>query len=85
MSRRREQATSHSALQQRPNVYVFFTAEPDIHHGSLAALALPPLPPVVREQLTGGNQLGLACVDLLPRSVVHTVGSSHGVAPATRA
>jgi hypothetical protein len=65
--------------------HVFFTAEPDIHHDSLAALALPPLPPVVREQLTGSDQLGLARVDLLPRSVVHTVGSSHGVAPATRA
>ena len=33
--------------------HVFFAAEPDIHHDSLAALALPPLPPAVREQLTG--------------------------------
>ena len=50
--------------------HVFFAAEPDIHHGSLAALALPPLPPAVREKLTGSDQLELARVDLLPRSAV---------------
>ena len=50
--------------------HVFFGAEPDVHHGSLAALALPPLPPAVREKLTGNDQLELARVDLLPRSAV---------------
>ena len=54
--------------------HVFFTAEPDIHHDSLAALALPPLPPVARELLTGTDQIELARVDLLLRSVGHTPG-----------
>ena len=47
--------------------HVFFAAEPDIHHDSLAALALPPLPPGPREQLTGSDQLELARADLVPR------------------
>jgi hypothetical protein len=50
--------------------HVFFAAEPDIHHGSLAALALPALPPGVREKLTGSRPLQLTRVDLLPQSVV---------------
>jgi hypothetical protein len=54
--------------------HVLFAAEPDLHHGSLAALALPPLPPAVREQLTGSDRLELIRVDLLPHSVV--VGAS---------
>jgi DNA-binding Lrp family transcriptional regulator len=50
--------------------HVFFATEPDIHHGSLAALALPALPPRVREKLTGSDQIELNRVDLLPHSVV---------------
>jgi hypothetical protein len=50
--------------------HVFFAAEPEIHHGSLAALALPPLPPAVRQQLTGDDQLQLTRVELLPHNVV---------------
>jgi hypothetical protein len=49
--------------------HVFFAAEPDIHHDSLAALALPPIPPAIREMLTGGDQLEVSRVDLLPRTV----------------
>jgi hypothetical protein len=48
--------------------HVFFAAEPDLHHGSLAALALPALPTRVREQLTGSPQLRLTQVDLLRTS-----------------
>ena len=51
--------------------HVFFAVEPDIHHDSLVALALPPLPPAVREQLTGSDQLTLSGVELAPRSLDH--------------
>ena len=55
--------------------HVFFAVEPDIHHGSLAALALPPLPPEVRENLTGSDHLELARVELLPPAVVDATSS----------
>jgi hypothetical protein len=55
--------------------HVFFAAEPDIHHDSLAALALPLMPPATREQLTGSDQLTLSRVELVTPSVVQTAGS----------
>jgi hypothetical protein len=39
--------------------HIFFAVEEDIHHGRLTALALPPQPPILREQLTGSRELGL--------------------------
>jgi hypothetical protein len=51
--------------------HVFFAAEPDIHHGSLGALALPPLPATVRGPLVGTAQLDLTRVDLLPGPVIN--------------
>jgi Replication-relaxation/Type IV secretion-system coupling protein DNA-binding domain len=50
--------------------HMFFAREPDIHHSDLSALALPPLPPSLRERLTGARDLELASVELLPESVV---------------
>jgi hypothetical protein len=47
--------------------HVFFAVEPDVHHGSLTALALPPRPPAVRQALTGTQQLQIARVQLLPK------------------
>ena len=46
--------------------HVFFAVEADIHHGDLAALALPALPPGLRERLTGTRELELERVALLP-------------------
>ena len=48
----------------------FFAEESTIHRGNLGALALPQLPPGLRERLTTDRQLQLARVDLLPSSVV---------------
>jgi hypothetical protein len=47
--------------------HAFFAIEPDIHNGSLDALALPAVPPTVRRQLTGSEQLELTRVELLPK------------------
>ena len=49
--------------------HVFFAVEPDIHHDSLTAFALPPHPPEVRKQLEGSRRLQAAAVALLPHSV----------------
>ncbi len=49
--------------------HTFFAAESDLHHGSLAALALPSLPPAVREGLGHGPRLELTRVALLPPTV----------------
>jgi hypothetical protein len=49
--------------------HVYFAVEPDVHHDSLTALALPPHPSAVREQLTGTNQLQVTRVQLLPDTV----------------
>jgi hypothetical protein len=54
--------------------HVFFAAEADIYQDSLAALALPPLPPVAREQLTGNDQLGPSRVELVARNIAHISG-----------
>jgi intein/homing endonuclease len=56
--------------------HLFFAAEEDIHHGSLAALALPRLPPSIRARLTDSRTLELSCVDLLPPSVVRAAKES---------
>ena len=46
--------------------HTFVAVEADIHHHSLAALALPPQPPGLRERLTGQRDLELTPVQLLP-------------------
>jgi hypothetical protein len=50
--------------------HLFFAVEGDIHCGSLHALALPPLPPGLRERLIGQRDLELTRVALLPDTVV---------------
>jgi Replication-relaxation/Type IV secretion-system coupling protein DNA-binding domain len=48
--------------------HIFFAVEEDIHRRDLSALALPPQPPILREQLTGSPQLALTKVALLERT-----------------
>jgi hypothetical protein len=55
--------------------HVLFAAEPDIHHGSLATLSLPPLPPDVRETLRGSRHLEVARSALLPPFMVQAAGA----------
>ena len=50
--------------------HVLFAVEADIHHRALSALALPPRPPGLREQLTGQRELEVARVELLPDKLV---------------
>ena len=50
--------------------HIFFASEVDIHRGRLDALALPSLPPSVRERLAGDRELALQPVLLLPDAVV---------------
>jgi hypothetical protein len=50
--------------------HLFFLAESDIHNGSLAALALPPLPPDVRAALDGTPELTVSRVNLLDAGVL---------------
>jgi len=50
--------------------HLFFAIEADIHHGDVRALALPPLPPGLRERLTGQRELELARVELLPQRII---------------
>jgi hypothetical protein len=50
--------------------HLFFVAESDIHNGSLAALALPPLPPEVRDALDGTSALTVSRVNLLDAGVL---------------
>ncbi|MGI8559575.1 MAG: LAGLIDADG family homing endonuclease [Solirubrobacteraceae bacterium] len=50
--------------------HVYFATEADVHHGDLRALALPPLPPGLRERLTGQRELELAQVELLAERTV---------------
>ena len=50
--------------------HTLFAAEPDLHHGSLAALALPRLPPTLRSKLEGSDQLELDRVELITASVL---------------
>jgi len=50
--------------------HLFFATESDLHNGSLAALALPPLPPVVRAALDGEAALSVERVNLLDEALV---------------
>jgi hypothetical protein len=50
--------------------HVFFAVEADLHHGDLAALALPARPPALRERLTNTRDLKLERVALLPEKLV---------------
>ena len=50
--------------------HIFFVVETDIYDGDLAALALPALPPDIREALDGTRSLSLARVLLFPERVV---------------
>ena len=56
--------------------HVFFARETDIHASRLDALALPPLPPEVRERLSGDRDLALRAVSLLPETVVQAAGEA---------
>ena len=46
--------------------HIFFATESDLHNGDLAALALPPLPPHLREALDGASSLPLSRLLLFP-------------------
>ena len=46
--------------------HVLFAVEADVHRGDLSALALPPQPPALRQQLTGQRDLRLDRAALLP-------------------
>jgi len=48
--------------------HTFFVTEGDIHHGSLRALQLPPVPRRLREQL-GDSSFSVTAVNLLPERV----------------
>ncbi len=50
--------------------HTLFAAEPDLHHRSLSALALPRLPPTLRIKLEGSDQLELGRVELLAPTVL---------------
>ena len=52
--------------------HIFFATESDLHGGDLAALALPPLPPELREALDGTSSLSLSRVLLFPERVLST-------------
>jgi hypothetical protein len=50
--------------------HLFFASETDIHAGTLAALALPTVPPNLRDLLHGDHALALQPVSLLPEPLV---------------
>jgi hypothetical protein len=50
--------------------HVFFATESDLHNGSLAALALPSLPPQVRAALDGEATLAVERVNLIDEKLV---------------
>ena len=56
--------------------HLFFAVEADVHHCDLSALALPPLPPGLRERLTGERDLQVTRVALLPDAVARA--ARHG-------
>jgi len=62
--------TPHEHWYYAGRDHLFFAVEADIHHGDMRALALPPLPPGLRERLTGQRELELARVELLPQRIV---------------
>ena len=52
--------------------HIFFATETDLHNGDLAALALPPLPPQLRNALEGASNLPLSRVRLFPEKLLST-------------
>jgi len=50
--------------------HLFFATESDLHNGSLAVLALPPLPPAVRAALDGETTLSVERVNLFDDALV---------------
>ncbi|MGO9763104.1 MAG: replication-relaxation family protein [Solirubrobacteraceae bacterium] len=50
--------------------HIFFATESDLHNGDLAALALPPLPPQLRNALEGASNLPLSRVRLFPEKLL---------------
>jgi hypothetical protein len=50
--------------------HLFFAIEADIHHHDLRALALPTLPPGLRERLTGQRNLELTRATLMPETIL---------------
>jgi hypothetical protein len=50
--------------------HIFFANESDLHNGDLAALALPPLPPQLRDALEGTSNLPLSRVRLFPEKLL---------------
>jgi hypothetical protein len=50
--------------------HLFFAAESNLHNGSPAALALPPLPPPVRAALDGETSLAVERVNLIDQQLV---------------
>ena len=52
--------------------HLFFAVEADVHHCDLSAFALPPLPPGLRERLTGERDHEVTRVALLPDPVAKT-------------
>ena len=54
--------------------HTFFALETDVHRHRLTALALPVLPPDLRERLSGDRDLALETVGLLPESIVAKAG-----------
>lgn len=50
--------------------HIFFANESDLHNGDLAALALPPLPPQLRDALEGTSNLPLSRIQLFSERVL---------------
>lgn len=50
--------------------HIWFACESDIHNGDLTMLALPALPPNVRESLEGTRQISLSRVLLFPERII---------------
>lgn len=74
------QATGPTKWNYHARQHVFFALEEDVHRGSLAALALPPLPHDVRESL-GDGSLELQHVDPLPEAILRAARHKAGRAP----
>ena len=55
--------------------HLFFVVEDDLHHGSMAALALPPLPPAIRADLDGERALTVTRVSLLDEALIRAATS----------
>jgi hypothetical protein len=58
--------------------HLFVAVETDIHHGSVAAFALPPAPPAVRAALHGPEDIPIRRVALVPENMVHRPSGTSG-------